>query len=87
MSSPWTELDYSANELKLIKHFGLMPLVEKGDVSPPKLYQYMVENAFVKNDTTAYAHALRRAVVWMKKCKPRNTPEFEKEIEVIHSPV
>lgn len=82
MISPWTELDYSANELKLIEHFGLMNLVQHGDVPPPKVYQYMVYNAFVKNDTTAYAHALRRAVIWMDKKLPRNTPEFEKEIEV-----
>ncbi len=70
------ECEYSPAELRLIEHFGYLHL--SGRLYPAELFGLMTKKAFLDNDQTPYAEALRRCVTALDRCLPyRMTPEFE----------
>lgn len=70
----------SAAELILIKHFGFEDML-KSDIGIHPLYRILCEKAFMDNDQSPYAYALRDAwrAVSLGKIK-RMTPEFDQII-------
>lgn len=66
---------YSEAELKLINHFGFENAV--GHVLPALLYPMMASKAFMVNDQTMYASALRRCLLAFEKGAYRGTPEWD----------
>lgn len=74
---------YSEAELKLAEYFGFKNLIEENDVEPLTLYRIMAYEAFMTDDRTEYAAAVRRAISAMDSRDPlRHTPEFEKLIKI-----
>jgi len=72
--------DYSESEQKLIAHFGFINLMDNLSSSP--MYRLMVEEAFMKNDTSEYAIALRVAnYAFTHRTECRGTKEFDALIE------
>jgi hypothetical protein len=75
------DLSYSEKELKLIAHFGMADIAY--NIQPPLLYTMLAYKAFVTNDQTPYASALRRCLealenVGFEKGKVyRCTPEWD----------
>jgi hypothetical protein len=71
--------DYSQYELGMIHHFGMQDHI--GEVHPMRLYQMMIEHAFMVNDQSRWATALRIVYKKLMSCEVyRNTPEFDKLI-------
>jgi hypothetical protein len=66
---------YSETELKLIEHFGFENAV--GHVLPALLYSMMASKAFMMNDQTQFASALRRCLLAFEKGAYRGTPEWD----------
>jgi hypothetical protein len=66
---------YSETELKLIRHFGFENAV--GHVLPALLYPMMASKAFMMNDQTQFASALRRCLLAFEKGAYRGTPEWD----------
>jgi hypothetical protein len=68
--------EYSKNEQKIIEHFGYSHLMTV--IDPLGMIRLMVEKAFLDNDQTVYAEALRRGVKVLGYGKIyRETPEWE----------
>ena len=74
--------DYSKSELKLIKHFQMTSYLNR-TIPAPDIYKIMVIKAFVDNDTTIYANALRKAAnaILIVGTPYRMTKEFDSLIE------
>ncbi len=72
--------DYSESELKLINHFQMASYLK---CPAPDIYKIMVIKAFVNNDTTVYAYALRKAAnaLLIVGTPYRMTKEFDSLIE------
>jgi hypothetical protein len=51
---------YSEKELKLFAHFGMADIAY--NMQPPMLYTLLASKAFIMNDQTPYASALRRCI-------------------------
>jgi hypothetical protein len=66
---------YSEAELKLIKHFGFENAI--GHVLPALLYPMMASKAFMVDDRTPFASALRRCLLAFEKGAYRGTPEWD----------
>ena len=74
-------IEYSANEMLLFKHYRVDDICQQ--IMPHDLYRMMAEKAFLANEQSEYADALRRGLEAMKSCFPyRLTPEFDKLIDV-----
>lgn len=74
---------YSEAELKLAEYFGFKNLIENNDVEPLTLYRMMAHHAFMKDDRTEYAAAVRRVISAIDSRNPlRHTPEFENLIKI-----
>lgn len=72
--------EMSPAECRLVAHFGFSDMLESS-VGIHPLYRIMCERAFMTNDTTVYASALR--VAWsavLSGTLNRMTPEFDKMI-------
>ncbi len=71
---------YSASEMKLIKYFKMESYI---NCPAPDIYRIMVTKAFVDNDTTTYADALRKVAnaLLIKGTPYRMTKEFDSLIE------
>lgn len=75
------EQEYSPEEIVLLKHYGYYNVAEH--IAAPGLYRMMVEKAFLANDQSEYANALRRGASALSKCNPlRMTPEFNELVKV-----
>lgn len=72
--------DYSESELKLINHFQMKSYLK---CPAPDIYKIMVIKAFVDNDTTIYANALRKAAnaILIVGTPYRMTKDFDSLIE------
>jgi hypothetical protein len=66
---------YSEKELKLIDHFGFENAA--AHVLPALLYPMMASKAFMMDDRTEYASALRRCLLAFEKGAYRGTPEWD----------
>lgn len=66
--------------MKLIEHFGVKVMMEH--MTPTALYKAMALNAFLMDDQTPYADALRRGLKLLYEGEYRLTPEFEQAIQV-----
>lgn len=69
-------VQYSDKELSLIKHFNCEGLIE--NLTPTTVYDSMMEKAFLSNEQSPYAEALRRCMrALFKNSTQRNTPEWD----------
>lgn len=69
---------YSDAEKKLIAYFGFTDISESTSLVPAVLYPMMASKAFVDNDRTPAADALRRAIVALERRSVyRETPEWD----------
>lgn len=76
------EEEYSPEEIVLLKHYGYDNVAEH--IAAPGLYRMMVEKAFLANDQSEYAHALRRGASALSKSNPlRMTPEFNALVRLV----
>jgi hypothetical protein len=67
---------YSAKEIALFDHFGLLELTEHLEAIP--LYRTAAIHAFVANDQTPWATSLRRCLKAIGTGTPqRETPEWD----------
>jgi len=66
---------YSEKELKLIEHFGFENAA--GHVLPAMLFTMMAAKAFMMDDRTPYAAALRRCLKAFETGAYRCTPEWD----------
>lgn len=74
--------DYSDSEQKLIAYFGFTNLME--NLLAPPMYRLLVESAFMRNDNTEFADALRAANhAFIHRTCHRGTDEFDAIIEDI----
>jgi hypothetical protein len=72
--------EFSDAEKRIIAHFGFMDLL-RSDIGIHPLYRIMCEKAFMDNDQTYYAAALRRAWKAIQTNEvPRMTPAFDRLI-------
>jgi len=69
------ESSYSEAELKLIKHFGFEDAAYH--MLPALLFTAMAAKAFMMNDRTEFASALRRCLEAFEKGAYRGTPEWD----------
>jgi hypothetical protein len=68
---------YSAQEKELIAHFGLSELIDQLG-SAPALYRILAITAFVRNDQTPWADALRRCLLALESGTPqRGTSDWD----------
>jgi hypothetical protein len=72
-------MEYTAAEKMVIEYFGLGRYITlESRVCPPEVYKMAAEKAFLDNDTSKYARALRAAYQAICDCNPcRHTPEFD----------
>jgi hypothetical protein len=69
--------DLSPAEIVLTDYFGVSEIIESHSIDMVSIYRIMVEHAFMKNDKSCYADALRAAWFHIQSGKYRKTPEFE----------
>ncbi len=71
--------DYSENELKLLRHFGVKDsLLDDPYCSAPNVYDKLALDLFMRNERGEEVESIRRIVIALHKCNPyRKTPEFE----------
>jgi hypothetical protein len=74
-------IQYSANEMLLFKHYGIDDICQQ--LMPHNMYRMMAERAFITNEQSEYADAVRRGLAAMNRYQPcRMTPDFDKLIAV-----
>lgn len=69
--------DISDAELMLIDHFCVRNILDAPSMQIIPLYRLMIEIAFMSNDKTGYANALRKAYNHLQIGKYRMTNEFD----------
>lgn len=75
------ENEYSENEMVLIRHSKMLDLYQKLTAFP--LYRLMAYHAFIYNDQSPEADAIRRGCIAIDENKIyRLTPEFDEIIKV-----
>ena len=55
--------EYSEKELELFKHFDCLELAKEAYISVFHVYERCIVHAFLKNDSSAYAIALRKCYI------------------------
>ena len=70
--------EYSPTEMILFKHYGIDNLCQH--VTPVNMYHFMAEKAFLANEQSEYADAVRRGLAALNSQIYRMTPDFDKLI-------
>lgn len=73
--------EYSENEMVLFKHYGFDNICHR--IMPYTLYKMMAEKAFLANDQSEYAEAVRKGLLALNSRTPyRLTTEFDNLIVI-----
>jgi hypothetical protein len=74
-------IEYSLNEMLLFKHYGIDGICQQ--LMPVNMYRLMAEKAFLVNEQSEYADAVRRGLAALNNSQIyRMTPDFDKLIAV-----
>jgi hypothetical protein len=73
-------VEYSPNEMLLFKHYGIDNICQQ--LMPHNMYRLMAEKAFLENEQSEYAEAIRRGLAALNNSHYRMTPDFDKLIAV-----
>lgn len=71
-------MEYSSNETKLIKYYGLGYIIPVQSIHIDTMIKFMVYKAFIDNDQSPAAEALRRILkLWETDSSLRGSKEWE----------
>lgn len=74
-------IEYSPNEMLLFKHYGIDNICQQ--LMPHNMYRMMAEKAFLANEQSEYADAVRRGLAALNNSQIyRMTSDFDKLIAV-----
>lgn len=74
------KVEYSENEMLLFRHYGIDNICQY--IMPHNMYRLMAEKAFLENEQSEYANAVRRGLAALNASHYRMTSDFDELIAV-----